>query len=94
VPSLQGLTDISDIRKLLREWVSAFEDKPEPEDVKKITRYLVDLVKYSNLEKVQLVIKYLEYITAQNNNEWKMQVTSIKQALDHETIQLYQFPLK
>ncbi|KAG0809118.1 hypothetical protein G6F18_010523 [Rhizopus arrhizus] len=94
MPSLQGLTDISDIRKLLREWVSAFEDKPEPEDVKRITRYLVDLVKYSNLEKVQLVIKYLEYITAQNNNEWKMQVTSIKQALDHETIQLYQFPLK
>ncbi|ORE05133.1 DNA repair protein [Rhizopus microsporus var. microsporus] len=35
-PSLQGLTDINDIRRLLREWVSTFNDGPEPEDVASI----------------------------------------------------------
>ncbi|CEJ01524.1 hypothetical protein RMCBS344292_15548 [Rhizopus microsporus] len=92
-PSLQGLTDINDIRRLLREWVSTFDDGPEPEDVASIGSYLIELVNALHLEKAHLLMLYLQYLSKDHNDEWKAQVKTIQENLNRELVRLYQCPL-
>lgn len=92
-PSLQGLTDINDIRRLLREWVSTFDDGPEPEDVASIGSYLIELVNASHLEKAHLLMLYLQYLSKDHNDEWKAQVKTIQENLNRELVRLYQCSL-
>lgn len=92
-PSLQGLTDINDIRRLLREWVSTFDAGPEPEDVASIGNYLIELVNASHLEKAHLLMLYLQYLSKDHNDEWKAQVKTIQENLNRELVRLYQCSL-
>jgi DNA repair protein REV1 len=92
-PSLQGLTDINDIRQLLREWIQTFDDGPEPEDVASIENYFIELVNSSHLEKAHLLMLYLQYLSKDHNDEWKAQVKAIQENLNRELVRLYQCSL-
>lgn len=94
-PSLQDVTDIQDIRCLLHEWVHSFEDKPEPEDVDTIANYLVELVHYADLEKVQLLVSYLTYLIRDLDSlDWKQYTRQIQAHVSNAVTSVYGCPLE
>lgn len=58
-PSLQGVTDIDEIRRLLKDWLSL--DEYEEEDISTVSAYLIALVEQSYIEKTKLLLAYLKY---------------------------------
>lgn len=90
-PTFQGLSDIDDIRTLLRNWTSHYPEHPEQEDTDTFYDYLVELVKISDLEKVKLLITYLDYITSK---QWKPYTLVMKENISEVVISLYGYPLQ
>lgn len=92
-PSLQGMTNINDIRSLIRTWVSSFQDEPEPEDVETVLGYLIDLVHSFNLEKVQLLMMYISHLT-KDLIHWKVHLCEMEKAISEAAIAIYGCPLQ
>ncbi|XP_043105477.1 DNA repair protein REV1 isoform X2 [Puntigrus tetrazona] len=72
VPTLAGAYEFSDIRTLLREWVTTISE-PMEEDILQVVKYCTDLVDDKDLEKLYLVIKYMKRLMQQSSESvWSM----------------------
>lgn len=91
-PALDGCTDIKEIRILLRDWVSLYKQGPEPQDVEQLLTLLSSLINCSDMENARLVIIYLDYLT-EDLNDWKQQVSKIKETVQKLTCSKYGYPL-
>ncbi|CAN9497523.1 unnamed protein product [Ophioblennius macclurei] len=71
-PALAGACDLSDIKTLLREWVTTMTD-PMEEDILQVVKYCTDLIEDKDLEKLDLIIKYMKRIMQQSvESVWSM----------------------
>lgn len=91
-PALNGCTDMKEIRVLLRDWVSMYQDGPELEDIEKVMNFLRDLIDCSDIEKVRLIILYLDFLTSQET-EWKQYMNTMKETVEKLTCLKYGYPL-
>ncbi|XP_037542483.1 DNA repair protein REV1 [Nematolebias whitei] len=72
VPALAGACDLTDIKTLLREWVATITD-PMEEDILQVLKYCTDLIEDKDLEKLDLIIKYMKRIMQQSvESVWSM----------------------
>ncbi|XP_067265079.1 DNA repair protein REV1 [Chanodichthys erythropterus] len=72
VPTLAGAYEFSDIRTLLREWVTTISE-PMEEDILQVVKYCTELVDDKDLEKLDLVIKYMKRLMQQSSESvWSM----------------------
>lgn len=92
IPSLQGYTDIGDLRRLLKEWVTTCT-VPEEQDVLTVSDFLVKLVEASDLEKVHLLVVYLNYLI-QGLEKWQTYQQVIQEKVSDCMISIYGYPLK
>ncbi|CAL8387917.1 unnamed protein product [Gadus morhua 'NCC'] len=71
-PTLAGASEMTDIRTLLREWVTSISE-PMEEDVLQVVKYCTDLIEDKDLEKLDLVIKYMKRLMQQSEESvWSM----------------------
>ncbi|KAG7256811.1 hypothetical protein CRUP_027248, partial [Coryphaenoides rupestris] len=71
-PTLAGAREMADVRTLLREWVSSISE-PMEENVLQVVKYCTDLVDDKDLEKLDLVIKYMKRLMQQSEESvWSM----------------------
>lgn len=92
-PALDGCTNIREIRILLRDWVSWYQDGPEAQDVDRIMDLLTDLIHAGDIEKARLIIIYLDYLTKDTAGVWKQQVQIMKETVQKLTYSKYGYPL-
>ncbi|XP_062862331.1 DNA repair protein REV1 isoform X2 [Trichomycterus rosablanca] len=72
VPALAGACELVDVRALLREWVTTISE-PMEEDILQVVKYCTELVEDKDLEKLDLVIKYMKRIMQQSEESvWSM----------------------
>ncbi|XP_024142544.1 DNA repair protein REV1 isoform X1 [Oryzias melastigma] len=72
VPMLAGAFDLTDIRTLLREWVTTITE-PMEEDILQVVKYCTDLIEDKDLEKLDLIIKYMKRLMQQSvESVWSM----------------------
>ncbi|KAG9348665.1 hypothetical protein JZ751_028982 [Albula glossodonta] len=91
-PTLAGACELSDIRTLLKEWVTTmsgagarrtegqsavlsalFSPDPMEEDILQVVKYCTELVEDRDLEKLDLVIKYMKRLMQQSvESVWSM----------------------
>lgn len=71
-PALAGAYDLADIKTLLREWVTTMTD-PMEEDILQVVKYCTDLIEDKDLEKLDLIIKYMKRLMQQSvESVWSM----------------------
>lgn len=71
-PALAGACDLTDIKTLLREWVTTMTD-PMEEDILQVVKYCTELIEDKDLEKLDLIIKYMKRIMQQSvESVWSM----------------------
>ncbi|XP_026151740.1 DNA repair protein REV1 isoform X1 [Mastacembelus armatus] len=71
-PSLAGACDLTDIKTLLREWVTTITE-PMEEDILQVVKYCTDLIEDKDLEKLDLIIKYMKRLMQQSvESVWSM----------------------
>ncbi|XP_047457742.1 DNA repair protein REV1 isoform X2 [Mugil cephalus] len=71
-PALAGACDLTDIKTLLREWVTTITE-PMEEDILQVVKYCTDLIEDKDLEKLDLIIKYMKRIMQQSvESVWSM----------------------
>uniref|UniRef100_A0A672Z6B3 DNA repair protein REV1 n=1 Tax=Sphaeramia orbicularis TaxID=375764 RepID=A0A672Z6B3_9TELE len=71
-PTLAGACDLTDIKTLLREWVTTITE-PMEEDILQVVKYCTDLIEDKDLEKLDLIIKYMKRIMQQSvESVWSM----------------------
>ncbi|KAM7078929.1 DNA repair protein REV1 isoform 5-T5 [Molossus nigricans] len=71
-PNLAGAVEFSDVKTLLREWITTISD-PMEEDILQVVRYCTDLIEEKDLEKLDLVIKYMKRLMQQSvESVWNM----------------------
>ncbi|XP_049584982.1 DNA repair protein REV1 isoform X2 [Syngnathus scovelli] len=71
-PALAGASELPDIKTLLREWVTTMTD-PMEEDILQVVKYCTDLIEDKDLEKLDLIIKYMKRIMQQSlESVWSM----------------------
>ncbi|XP_075962249.1 DNA repair protein REV1 isoform X2 [Anarhichas minor] len=71
-PVLAGAYDLTDIKTLLREWVTTITD-PMEEDILQVVKYCTDLIEDKDLEKLDLIIKYMKRLMQQSvESVWSM----------------------
>ncbi|KAM8856556.1 DNA repair protein REV1 isoform 2-T2 [Spinachia spinachia] len=58
-PVLAGAYDLTDIKTLLREWVTTITE-PMEEDILQVVKYCTELIEDKDLEKLDLIIKYMK----------------------------------
>ncbi|XP_078796223.1 DNA repair protein REV1 isoform X2 [Oryzias latipes] len=72
VPMLAGAFDLTDIRTLLREWVTTITE-PMEEDILQVVKYCTELIEDKDLEKLDLIIKYMKRLMQQSvESVWSM----------------------
>uniref|UniRef100_A0A1A7YB70 DNA repair protein REV1 n=1 Tax=Iconisemion striatum TaxID=60296 RepID=A0A1A7YB70_9TELE len=72
VPALAGACELTDIRTLLREWVTTTAD-PMEEDILQVVKYCTDLVEDRDLERLDLVMKCMKRLMQQSvESVWSM----------------------
>ncbi|XP_040004413.1 DNA repair protein REV1 isoform X2 [Xiphias gladius] len=72
VPALAGACDLTDIKTLLREWVTTITE-PMEEDILQVVKYCTDLIEDKDLEKLDLIIKYMKRLMQQSlESVWSM----------------------
>ncbi|MEQ2312818.1 hypothetical protein AMECASPLE_035154 [Ameca splendens] len=87
VPTLAGACDLTDIKTLLREWVTTITD-PMEEDILQVVKYCTDLIEDKDLEKLDLIIKYMKRLMQQSvESVWSMAFDFI---LDNIQVVLHQ----
>uniref|UniRef100_A0A3Q0T1W1 DNA repair protein REV1 n=1 Tax=Amphilophus citrinellus TaxID=61819 RepID=A0A3Q0T1W1_AMPCI len=64
-PALAGACDLTDIKTLLREWVTTITE-PMEEDILQVVKYCTDLIEDKDLEKLDLIIKYMKRVMQQS----------------------------
>jgi hypothetical protein len=89
-PKLHGYTDIQDIRSMLLQWLTTFNE-PEPEDINTLIDYLIELVHFRDLEKVQQCIRYLLRNVEQS---WMVWVEEMIVQVNEVVVSIYKCPLK
>ncbi|XP_075056261.1 DNA repair protein REV1 isoform X2 [Mixophyes fleayi] len=71
-PNLAGAIEFSDVKTLLKEWITTISD-PMEEDILQVVKYCTDLIEEKDLEKLDLVIKYMKRIMQQSvESVWNM----------------------
>nr|XP_020661263.1 DNA repair protein REV1 isoform X1 [Pogona vitticeps]XP_020661264.1 DNA repair protein REV1 isoform X1 [Pogona vitticeps]XP_020661265.1 DNA repair protein REV1 isoform X1 [Pogona vitticeps]XP_020661266.1 DNA repair protein REV1 isoform X1 [Pogona vitticeps] len=71
-PNLAGAVEFSDVKALLREWITTISD-PMEEDILQVVKYCTDLIEEKDLEKLDLVIKYMKRLMQQSvESVWNM----------------------
>ncbi|XP_023444400.1 DNA repair protein REV1 isoform X1 [Dasypus novemcinctus] len=71
-PNLAGAVELSDVKTLLREWITTISD-PMEEDILQVVKYCTDLIEEKDLEKLDLVIKYMKRLMQQSvESVWNM----------------------
>ncbi|AWP13347.1 putative DNA repair protein REV1 [Scophthalmus maximus] len=71
-PALAGACDLTDIKTLLREWITTITD-PMEEDILQVVKYCTDLIEDKDLEMLDLVIKYMKRLMQQSvESVWSM----------------------
>ncbi|KAF3843412.1 hypothetical protein F7725_002261 [Dissostichus mawsoni] len=71
-PVLAGAYDMTDIRTLLREWVTTITE-PMEEDILQVVKFCTDLIEDKDLEKLDLIIKYMKRLMQQSlESVWSM----------------------
>uniref|UniRef100_A0A7N4V6P6 DNA repair protein REV1 n=2 Tax=Sarcophilus harrisii TaxID=9305 RepID=A0A7N4V6P6_SARHA len=58
-PNLAGAVEFNDVKTLLKEWITTISD-PMEEDILQVVKYCTDLIEEKDLEKLDLVIKYMK----------------------------------
>ncbi|XP_053295980.1 DNA repair protein REV1 isoform X1 [Pleuronectes platessa] len=64
-PALAGACDLTDIKTLLREWVTSITE-PMEEDILQVVKYCTDLIEDKDLEMLDLVMKYMKRLMQQS----------------------------
>lgn len=71
-PALAGACDLTDIKALLREWVTTVPE-PMEEDILQVVKYCTDLIDDKDLERLDLIIKYMKRLMQQSvESVWSM----------------------
>lgn len=71
-PTLAGASEWTDIKTLLREWVTTITE-PMEEDILQVVKYCTDLIEDKDLEALDLVIKYMKRLMKQSvESVWSM----------------------
>nr|XP_019609380.1 PREDICTED: DNA repair protein REV1 isoform X1 [Rhinolophus sinicus] len=71
-PNLAGAVEFSDVKTLLREWITTISE-PMEEDILQVVKYCTDLIEEKDLEKLDLVIKYMKRLMQQSvESVWNM----------------------
>lgn len=71
-PVLAGAYDMTDIKTLLREWVTTITE-PMEEDILQVVKYCTELIEDKDLEKLDLIIKYMKRLMQQSvESVWSM----------------------
>uniref|UniRef100_A0A8C9WK40 DNA repair protein REV1 n=1 Tax=Scleropages formosus TaxID=113540 RepID=A0A8C9WK40_SCLFO len=71
-PTLAGACEFTDIRTLLKEWVTSIPE-PMEDDILQVVKYCTELVEDRDLEKLYLVIKYMKRLMQQSvESVWSM----------------------
>ncbi|XP_028249205.1 DNA repair protein REV1 [Parambassis ranga] len=71
-PALAGACELTDIKTLLREWVTTITE-PMEEDILQVVKYCTDLIEDKDLEKLDLIIKYMKRLMQQSvESVWSM----------------------
>ncbi|KAK5860841.1 hypothetical protein PBY51_022294 [Eleginops maclovinus] len=71
-PVLAGAYDMTDIKTLLREWVTTIPE-PMEEDILQVVKFCTDLIEDKDLEKLDLIIKYMKRLMQQSvESVWSM----------------------
>ncbi|XP_066233661.1 DNA repair protein REV1 isoform X3 [Saccopteryx leptura] len=71
-PNLAGAVEFSDVKMLLKEWITTISD-PMEEDILQVVKYCTDLIEEKDLEKLDLVIKYMKRLMQQSvESVWNM----------------------
>ncbi|XP_072252813.1 DNA repair protein REV1 [Leuresthes tenuis] len=71
-PTLAGACDLTDIKTLLREWVTTITE-PMEEDILQVVKYCTDLIEDKDLEKLDLIMKYMKRLMQQSvESVWSM----------------------
>ncbi|XP_018418937.1 PREDICTED: DNA repair protein REV1 isoform X2 [Nanorana parkeri] len=71
-PNLAGATEFNDVKTLLKEWITTISD-PMEEDILQVVKYCTDLIEGKDLEKLDLVIKYMKRVMQQSvESVWNM----------------------
>ncbi|CAG5865773.1 unnamed protein product [Menidia menidia] len=72
VPTLAGACELIDIKTLMREWVTTITE-PMEEDILQVVKYCTDLIEDKDLEKLDLIIKYMKRLMQQSvESVWSM----------------------
>ncbi|KAI5621297.1 DNA repair protein REV1 isoform X2 [Silurus asotus] len=72
VPTLAGAFELADVRALLQEWVTTISE-PMEEDILQVVKYCTELVEDKDLEKLDLVIKYMKRLMQRSvESVWSM----------------------
>ncbi|XP_063161039.1 DNA repair protein REV1 isoform X2 [Candoia aspera] len=71
-PNLAGAIEFNDVKALLKEWITTISD-PMEEDILQVVKYCTDLIEEKDLEKLDLVIKYMKRLMQQSvESVWNM----------------------
>ncbi|XP_076989976.1 DNA repair protein REV1 isoform X3 [Tamandua tetradactyla] len=71
-PNLAGAIELNDVKTLLKEWITTISD-PMEEDILQVVKYCTDLIEEKDLEKLDLVIKYMKRLMQQSvESVWNM----------------------
>ncbi|KAG1652114.1 DNA repair protein REV1 [Nymphon striatum] len=87
-PTLNGKNSISDIKILIQEWALMCQ-VPSDDDIKVFSDYLVDLVNFKDLEKLDLVVKCLHRQLSKKDNLWHEAYFDIINNIQAEVISNY-----
>lgn len=85
--NLAGAYELQDVKSLLKEWVTTIGE-PVEEDILQVVKYCTDLIEEKDLEKLDLVIKYMKRLIQQSADSlWNMAFDFI---LDHVQVVMQQ----
>lgn len=95
-PKLMGHSSTEEIRDMFRQWVSAFPEGPEPEDMETVSDFIMDLARIKNLEKAQMVVLSLEQIAKRDTTQlpWRQFAENLREKLCSIVENLYQLRLR
>ncbi|XP_069747115.1 DNA repair protein REV1 isoform X2 [Narcine bancroftii] len=81
--NLAGAYELKDIKSLLKEWVTTIGE-PVEEDILQVVKYCTDLIEEKDLEKLDLVIKYMKRLIHQSADSlWNMAFDFILDNVQH-----------
>ncbi|KAJ7398418.1 hypothetical protein BTVI_125128 [Pitangus sulphuratus] len=71
-PNLAGAVEFNDVKALLKEWITTISD-PMEEDILQVVKYCTDLIEEKDLEKLDLVVKYMKRLMQSSvESVWNM----------------------